>query len=203
MTLQPGLDLGEDKHVMDGDRRSGMNVKVTLIWVLGTVLVAAITTAGGVVSGWLQYRGPGSETTEEPTALSAEGSLITAMIVSPTPNEEVSLCTSVLGIAPATRDIAAYWLIVRGPDQFSDFYLTRRVVPGSGRPLQWDLTASIGGPDDAGLEFNLLLVYTEGFLTRDFGARLERSDWNLGDELPPDATVVDEVGVLRTDDINC
>jgi hypothetical protein len=88
--------------------------------------------------------------------------------------------------------------VVRNPGS-RYIYILRGITPTDSEPLQWDLPkVGIGEPADDGKRYQLLMVHTDGDLTRDFNDRDKQNDPHLRRrELPANARIADQVTVLR------
>ncbi|MEW2142562.1 hypothetical protein AB0869_07060 [Micromonospora vinacea] len=194
-----GTDTSSDVQApADGDasKRRGRNtpVLVAVITALATCGGSAITAMTPMVSGWWQsITGKPGVSPKTP-----------ALIVSPVGGERVSCRPTIRGVAPTPEGQAAYWLVVHGRYSTSEYYLSREVVPSDARTGQWDLgQVELGGIADAGKEYELMLVRTDGDMTTSFKGRLQRKEFLLGSELPKPSARIDEVTVIRNDEPPC
>jgi hypothetical protein len=198
-------DPESDRETAEHHTRLDPQVKVALIGAVGLVVATAVSAVGALMTGWLQYNGPGSGSEHKTSASARTSGRSSALIVSPFQGDEVSQCAAVSGVTPQLEKNQTYWLVVRGPGPGSTYYLNRRIEPSarpessaSGTYDKWGVQATVGGKKkDAGLPYELILVRTET-LTDDFASRMANENWDLGNRLPQGATRADSVNVRRT-----
>ncbi|WP_250399820.1 hypothetical protein [Streptomyces cellostaticus] len=194
-------DPEADRETSDHRVRAAPEVKAAWIG----VVTAIISAAGAFMAGWLQYSGPGSESHDGASASVRSTAPPPALIVSPTQGDKVDQCTAVRGVTPRLQKDESYWLVVRGADAWSTYYLSRHIEPSTLAESssadaygKWDVQAVVGGnKKDAGADYKLILVRTNT-LTDEFTSRLANKAWDLGNRLPQGSFQVDSVQVHRT-----
>ncbi|HSV64441.1 MAG TPA: hypothetical protein VLJ59_00855 [Mycobacteriales bacterium] len=137
-------------------------------------------------------------------SVNAAQSAVPPRIVSPANDEKVGLCVSVRGVVPPSGGDSAYWLVLHDTNGHDPYYVGRLIALTSGRSPLWSLEkVRIGRRDNLGKKYQLLLVRTEGDLTRDFAGRLKDDNRNLGLQPPPSMQVGDQILVLQTGQDTC
>ncbi len=211
----PGSERAVNKRYeadQDSSRQSGQ--QSAKLWRNSTVLAAVLSLIGvlaGIVfpvitrqpdAGTKNPAGPPSSSASvvhspstpanQPTSVARASGRITT----PRDNTDVSRCASVRGIASTQGSGITFWLVILVP---SGYYKVARQLTPDLSDGQWDDYITYGEDvDSTRKDYHLLLMYTDGDLTRTFRGHLYPDDSALPSELVDNEHILDRVKVRRS-----